>query len=133
MKFKIGNKVRIIGNTASHGFNNGDVAVVTKINRDDDTFTYLCVDTNNEDNGWWASEEDIELVGKQSDKEPVVYQYLIVNILSGIMFTVEDEQYLFTKEQVIEHLNNDIAYPSQWTVVSVNETFNIESIMKEVK
>ena len=49
------------------------------------------------------------------------------------MFTSEDEdeQYLFTKEQVIEHLNNDIAYPSQWTVVPVNETFNVESIMEE--
>lgn len=130
MKFKIGNKVRIIGNTASHGFNNGDVAVVTKIDRDDDTCTYMCVDTNNADIGWWTSGEDIELV---EQGESVVYQYLIVNTLSGIMFTTEDEneQYLFTKEQVVEHLNNDIAYPSQWTVVSVNETFNVESILKE--
>ena len=132
-KFKVGDKVRIIGNTASHEFTNGDIVVVTKINRYDDTCTYLCADNGNIE--WWASEEDIELVGKQSDKEPVVYQYLIVNTLSGIMFTSEDEdeQYLFTKEQVIEHLNNAIAYPSQWTVVSVNETFNVESIMKEVK
>ena len=131
-KFKVGDKVRIIGNTASHEFTNGDIVVVTKINRNDDTCTYLCLDTNNEDIEWWASEEDIELVGSD---EPVVYQYLIVNTLSGIMFTSEDEdeQYLFTKEQVIEHLNNAIAYPSQWTVVSVNETFNVESIMKEVK
>ena len=129
-KFKVGDKVRIIGNTASHEFTNGDIVVVTKINRNDDTCTYLCLDTNNEDIEWWASEEDIELVGSD---ESVVYQYLIVNTLSGIMFTSEDEdeQYLFTKEQVIEHLNNDIAYPSQWTVVSVNETFNVESIMEE--
>ena len=132
-KFKLGDEVRIIGNQASHEFDIGAIVTITNINRNDDTCTYLCVDNGNIE--WWASEEDIELVGKQSDKEPVVYQYLIVNTLSGIMFTTEDEneQYLFTKKQVIEHLNNDIAYPSQWTVVSVNETFNVESIMKEVK
>ena len=131
-KFKVGDKVRIIGNTASHEFTNGDIVVVTKINRNDDTCTYLCLDTNNEDIEWWASEEDIELV---EQGESVVYQCLVVNTLSGIMFTSEDEdeQYLFTKEQVIEHLNNDIAYPSQWTVVSADKIFNVESILKEVK
>ena len=132
-KFKLGDEVHIIGNQASHEFDIGAIVTITNINNNDDTCTYLCVDNGNIE--WWASEEDIELVGKQSDKEPVVYQYLIVNTLSGIMFTSEDEdeQYLFTKEQVVEHLNDDIAYPSQWTVVSVNETFNVESIMKEVK
>ena len=88
------------------------------------------------DDTMFEDEEDIELVSSDESvdsSDPVMHQYLIVNILSGIMFTVEDEQYLFTKEQVIEHLNNDIAYPSQWTVVSVNETFNVESILKEVK
>ena len=130
-KFKVGDKVRIIGNTASHEFDIDAIVTITDIDNNDDACTYLCVDNGNIE--WWASEEDIELVGKQSDKEPVVYQYLIVNTLSGIMFTVEDEneQYLFTKKQVIEHLNNDIAYPSQWTIVSVNETFNVNSIMEE--
>ena len=130
-KFKLGDEVRIIGNQAEHEFDIDAIVTITDINNNDDTCTYLCVDNGNIE--WWASEEDIELVGKQSDKEPVVYQYLIVNTLSGIMFTTEDEneQYLFTKKQVIEHLNNDIAYPSQWTIVSADKTFNVNSIMEE--
>ena len=127
-KFKVGDKVRIIGNEASHEFDIDAIVTITDINNNDDTCTYLCVDNVNIE--WWASEEDIELVGSD---ESVVYQYLIVNTLSGIMFTTEDEneQYLFTKEQVVEHLNNDIAYPSQWTIVSADKTFNVESIMEE--
>lgn len=127
MKYKIEDKVRIIGSKANHQFNIGDDAIIIGIDENDDISTYLCASVNNGADVWWVAEDDIE--------PAVVYQYLIINILSGIMFTSEDEdeQYLFTKEQVVEHLNNDIAYPSQWTVVSVNETFNVESIMKEVK
>ena len=127
MKFKIGNKVRIIGNTANHQFNIGDDAIIIEIDENDDICTYLCAGVNNGADEWWVAEDDIE--------PAVVYQYLIVNILSGIMFTSEDEneQYLFTKKQVVEHLNNDIAYPSQWTIVSADKTFNVNSIMEEVK
>ena len=125
MKFKIGNKVRIIGSTANHQFNIGDDAIIIKIDENDDIYTYLCAGVNDGAYVWWVAEDDIELA--------VVYQYLIVNILSGIMFTSEDEneQYLFTKKQVVEHLNNDIAYPSQWTIVSADKTFNVNSIMEE--
>ena len=125
MKFKIGDEVRIIANTngdSGHDFNLGTVVTITDIDRDSKCFPYECADDTH---NWWVAEEDIEPV--------VVYQYLIVNTLSGIMFTTEDEdeQYLFTKEQVIEHLNNDIAYPSQWTIVSADKTFNVSSIMEE--
>lgn len=125
MKFKIEDKVRIIGSKADHQFNIGDDAIIIEIDENDDIRTYLCTGINNGVNVWWVAEEDIELV--------VVYQYLIVNTLSGVMFTTEDEneQYLFTKKQVIEHLNNDIAYPSQWTIVSADKTFNVNSIMEE--
>ena len=125
MKYKIEDEVRIIGSKAQHHFNIGDDAIIIEIDENDDICTYLCAGVNNGADVWWVAEDDIE--------PAVVYQYLIVNILSGIMFTSEDEdeQYLFTKEQVVEHLNNDIAYPSQWTIVSADKTFNVNSIMEE--
>ena len=125
MKYKVGDKVRIVANTNGddgHDFNIGTVVTIIDTNRASKHFSYACEDDTH---NWWVSGEDIE--------PAVVYQYLIVNTLSGIMFTTEDEneQYLFTKKQVIEHLNNDIAYPSQWTIVSADKIFNVNSIMEE--
>lgn len=62
-KFKVGDEVRIIGNQASHEFDIDAIVTITDINNNDDTCTYLCVDNANENIEWWASEEDIELVG----------------------------------------------------------------------
>ena len=56
MKFKVGDKVKIVENQADHGFKIGEIVEIVKM--DDTEVPYRC--SNGEEN-WWVREEDIKL------------------------------------------------------------------------
>jgi ribosomal protein L21E len=58
MKYKVEDKVKIVGNSSGHFFDNGDIVTVTVIDSNDRS--YDCEDNDGTD--WWVAECDIEKV-----------------------------------------------------------------------
>lgn len=56
MKYKVGDKVKIVENQAKHGFKIGEIVEIVK--RDDTEIPYRCY---NGEEHWWVREEDIKL------------------------------------------------------------------------
>lgn len=69
--YKIGDKVRVIENTAGHHFKIGEIVKIKTIDSNDTNVPYSC---SNENEDWWVCEEDIRPIDytwKEFEKAPI--------------------------------------------------------------
>lgn len=59
MKYKIGDKVKIVGNEAEHCFDLGAIVEIKKINKKADEYTCYGLDSFGNEEYWWTYEKDI--------------------------------------------------------------------------
>lgn len=57
MKFKVGDKARVIANRYDHNFNIGEIITIIIVDLDDSDMPYKCLNNNGT---WWLSEEELE-------------------------------------------------------------------------
>jgi len=61
MKYKVGQKVKILANNNNHDFNIGDEVVINKAINESKGANYPHIDEFYKAGGWWLLESDIEL------------------------------------------------------------------------
>lgn len=59
MKFKVGDKARVIANRYDHNFNIGEIITITEVDLNDRFWTYKCL---NDNESWWLNDEELELI-----------------------------------------------------------------------
>ena len=70
MKFKIGDKVKIIKNTSGHGFAIGDIVTITETHSDYDGTPHYKVTASNT-NSWYCWDDEIELAWTPQNGEMI--------------------------------------------------------------
>ena len=92
LKYKVGDKVKIVGNSSGHFFHNGDIVTVTLIDSNDRSFD--CEDNDGSD--WRVAECDIEKV-------------------EGTMkFKVGDKVTIKSKAEIVKAYGNVNDMPGEW-------------------
>ena len=58
MKYKVGDKVRVVGNKCFHGFNYNDIVVIEALDSDENAYKASCFEHPEEE--WWVFESDVD-------------------------------------------------------------------------
>ena len=89
MKYKFGDKVKIIGDSTGHGFSTGKIVVIIEIDENDAKRPYL--GTDGKGNSQWLVEADIELATPTTESNTPSKLADLLGVKDNEPFNVVDE------------------------------------------
>ena len=109
MKYKVGDKVRIVGNKTNHGFNTNDIVIIEEI-RDvgekEGVYVASCFDYPGE--AWFVTESDVDFFMSLADQFAEAAKQTPIEVPSYGYIDLGEDKYKSTPVDVVDKYYKDL-------------------------